>query len=228
MANRDQCARQPGCGGGSAVWAVLSQFATGGEQRDCITTAYGLAGWLCLRPAALSGARDALFDLSGDVDGAVPCDADPKLYFDQPARLAQHLPGIDIPQAFTAFGTFLLRQDLRSLPLELEDAARIDGASSFAIYWRILLPLSGSALAALGIFTFLGQWNNLFWPLIVTTENSMRTLPVGLSYFRGQYGTQWNLLMAGTTIALLPVLLVFIAGQRFFVQGIAFSGMGGR
>jgi multiple sugar transport system permease protein len=114
------------------------------------------------------------------------------------------------------------------LPLELEDAARIDGASSFAIYWRILLPLSGSALAALGIFTFLGQWNNLFWPLIVTTENSMRTLPVGLSYFRGQYGTQWNLLMAGTTIALLPVLLVFIAGQRFFVQGIAFSGMGGR
>lgn len=133
-----------------------------------------------------------------------------------------------IPQAFTAFGTFLLRQHLRSLPQELEDAARIDGATTFGMYWRIMLPLSGAALAALGILTFMGQWNNLFWPLVVTTEGSMRTLPVGLSYFRGQYGTQWNLLMAGSAISLVPVLLVFLAGQRTFISSMALSGFGGR
>lgn len=133
-----------------------------------------------------------------------------------------------LPQAFTAFGTFLLRQHFLSIPPELEDAARIDGASTFDIWARIMMPLSGAPLAALGVFMFMGQWNNLFWPLVVTTEAHMRTLPVGLSYFRGQYGTQWNLLMAGTTVALLPVLLVFIAGQKYFVRGIALTGISGR
>jgi multiple sugar transport system permease protein len=133
-----------------------------------------------------------------------------------------------LPPSFSAFSTFLLRQYFMSIPLEMDDAARVDGASSFRIWWRIILPLSGPALAALGIFTFLGQWNSFLWPLIVTNSEEMRTLPVGLATFQSQYSVQWHLLMAGSVIAVLPILVIYIAGQKWFVRGITLSGMGGR
>ena len=133
-----------------------------------------------------------------------------------------------LPTAFSAFSVFLLRQFFRSLPMEMDEAARMDGASSFRIWWQIIMPLSGPALAALGIFVFLGSWNSFLWPLIVTTSDRMRTIPVGLSAFQGQYNTQWNLLMAGSVIALLPVLVVYMLGQTWFQRGITLSGLGGR
>ncbi len=133
-----------------------------------------------------------------------------------------------LPTAFSAFSVFLLRQFFRSLPMEMDEAARMDGASSFRIWWQIVIPLSGPALAALAIFVFLGSWNSFLWPLIVTTSDRMRTIPVGLSAFQGQYNTQWNLLMAGSVIALLPVLVVYMLGQNWFQRGITLSGLGGR
>ena len=133
-----------------------------------------------------------------------------------------------IPQIFTAFGTFLLRQFFLTIPRELEDAARIDGASAVGIYWRIVLPLSGPALATLGVFTFTTQWNNFLWPLIVINDAQMRTLTVGLRALIGQFTVQYPLLMAGSVISLIPMLIVFLLAQRFFVRGIALTGLAGR
>lgn len=133
-----------------------------------------------------------------------------------------------LPTSFSAFSVFLLRQFFRGLPMEMDEAARMDGASSFRIWWQIIVPLSGPALAALGIFVFLGSWNSFLWPLVVTTSMEMRTIPVGLSAFQGQYNTEWHLLMAGSVIALLPVLVVYMIGQNWFQRGITLSGMGGR
>jgi multiple sugar transport system permease protein len=133
-----------------------------------------------------------------------------------------------LPPAFSAFSTFLLRQYFLGLPLDLDEAARIDGASSFRIWWQIVLPLSGPALAALTIFVFLNNWNDFLWPLVITDSLEMRTLPVGLSLLQGQYSVRWNLLMAGSVIAMLPVLLVYIIGQKWFIRGFTMSGLGGR
>jgi multiple sugar transport system permease protein len=133
-----------------------------------------------------------------------------------------------LPTAFSAFSTFLLRQYFLGLPRDLDEAARIDGASSLRIWWSIILPLSGPALAALAIFVALNSWNDFLWPLIVTNSDQMRTLPVGLSTFQGQYKVEWHLLMAGSVIAMLPVLLLYTVAQRWFIRGIAMTGMGGR
>jgi multiple sugar transport system permease protein len=133
-----------------------------------------------------------------------------------------------LPTAFSAFSTFLLRQYFMGLPRELDEAARMDGASSWRIWWQIILPLSGPVLAALAIFVSLNSWNDFLWPLIITNSVEMRTLPVGLSTFQGQFKVEWNLLMAGSVIAMLPVLIVYIIGQRWFIKGITMTGMGGR
>jgi multiple sugar transport system permease protein len=136
--------------------------------------------------------------------------------------------GLIIPQAFSAFGTFLLRQYFLGIPRELEDAARIDGASRWECFRRVILPLSGPALATLAVFIFLYQWNNLLWPLIMTNADDKRTIAVGLRQFQGQYATDWNLLMAAATMATIPVVLLYVAAQRWFVRGITLSGFGGR
>jgi len=133
-----------------------------------------------------------------------------------------------LPPAFSAFSTFLMRQYFLSIPNELDDAARVDGASSFRIWWQVILPLSGPAVATLAIFTFLGQWNNFLWPLVATNSEEMWTLPVGLASFQGQYSIQWNLLMAGSVIAIVPILIIYLIGQKWFVRGITLTGMGGR
>jgi multiple sugar transport system permease protein len=126
-----------------------------------------------------------------------------------------------VPGAFSAFGTFLLRQHFRTIPIELDEAAQLDGASSIWIWWRIIMPLSTPGLVTFAIFSFLGQWNSFLWPLIVTSSMEMRTLPLGLSMFQSQYSVQWNLLMAGTVIAIAPLLLIFIIGQRWIIRGTA-------
>ena len=133
-----------------------------------------------------------------------------------------------IPSVFSVFSTFLLRQYYRGIPLDFDEAARMDGASSFRIWRQIIVPPSGPVLAALAIFVFQASWNDFLWPLIVTGSEKMRTIPIGLSSFQGQYSTAWNLLMAGSVIALLPVLIIYMIGQNWFVRGITLSGMGGR
>ena len=141
--------------------------------------------------------------------------------------LDTHLPLI-VPAIFAnTFGTFLLRQFFMTLPVELEEAARIDGASTATIFWRIALPLSLPALAALAIFTFQASWNDFTTPVIYISDIKKTTLPVGLSVFNGQFGTQYELLMAGAMIGLVPVLLVYLFFQRYFVQGIALTGIKG-
>ena len=141
--------------------------------------------------------------------------------------LLNSYPGLVLPAAVGAFGIFLLRQFFMTLPRELEDAARLDGCSEFGIYWRIILPLSKPALATLGIFTFTAAWNEFLWPLLITSKDSMKTLQIGLQVFQTQYTTRWDLLMAGTVVVTLPVLIIFLAGQKYFTRGIAMSGLKG-
>lgn len=132
--------------------------------------------------------------------------------------------GLIVPHLTSAFGIFLLRQFFISIPRDLEDAARIDGAGEFRIYWQIVLPLSGPALATLFIFHFMYNWNDFLWPLIMTTTAKMRTLPTGLALFMGDHNVEYGLLMAGATIAALPLIVAFLFAQRYFVAGIALTG----
>ncbi len=141
--------------------------------------------------------------------------------------LDTHLPLV-VPSFFgNAFGTFLLRQFFMTIPMELEDAAVVDGASNFRIYWTIMMPLAMPAIATLAVFTFMGSWNNLLGPVIYLTTYKKMTLPVGLAFFRGQYGPQWPLLMAGATISVLPIVALYVFAQRYFVQGVVMSGLKG-
>lgn len=133
-----------------------------------------------------------------------------------------------VPRVLTpVIGTFLLRQFFKSLPQDLEDAARIDGASTFRIYWNIMLPQVKPGLAAVGVFTFLDSWNDLFGPLIFINSIELQTLPVALALYRGEFFTQTSLLMAAATITILPVILLFIGSQKYFIRGITMSGLKG-
>ncbi len=133
--------------------------------------------------------------------------------------------GLIIPGAGGAFGVFLLRQFFITVPDDLLDAARIDGCSDIGIFARIVLPLARPSLAALSIFTFQGYWNDFLWPLVITTEDRVRTVQLGLMVFRQRFTTDWGPMMAGVTIATAPMLLVFLLAQRYFVRGIALTGM---
>lgn len=133
-----------------------------------------------------------------------------------------------LPWAFTAFGTFLLRQFFLTLPNELEEAARIDGANRWTVFWRILMPLVRPALAVLAVFSFIGYWNSFLWPLLIVNNIDMATVPLGLNMFLGQTGNQWNLLMAAATISILPTAILVLVLQKHLVSGIALSGLGGR
>ena len=143
----------------------------------------------------------------------------------QSLGLINSFGGLIIPRATNAFGIFMLRQFFNSLPRELDEAARLDGASEFYIYSRVILPLSGPALATLTIFHFMYNWNDFLWPLLISKSNDMYTLPSGLALFMGQHVVEYALLMAGATLALLPLFIAFLFAQRYFVQGIALSGL---
>ncbi len=132
-----------------------------------------------------------------------------------------------IPNISNAFGIFLMRQFIQSIPDELMEAARIDGMGEFHIFRKMILPLCKPALATLAIFQIQYNWNDFFWPLIMTNSTKMKTVQLGLVYFTGQYFTQWNLLMAVVVTALLPIIAIFIFTQRYFIEGIALSGLKG-
>ena len=141
--------------------------------------------------------------------------------------LDTHLPLV-VPAFFgNAFGTFLMRQFFMTIPMELEDAAVVDGCTRFRIYWNIMMPLAKPAIATFAVFTFMGSWNNLLGPVIYLSSYNKMTLPVGLAFFQGQYGTQWPLVMAGATISVIPIIALYIGAQQYFVQGVVMSGIKG-
>jgi multiple sugar transport system permease protein len=135
--------------------------------------------------------------------------------------------GIMFPGMMTAFGTFLLRQFFMTVPDDFIEAARVDGLNEFAIWWRIAMPLVTPALSALAIFTFLGNWTAFIWPLIVTSDKALLTIPVGLASFSQEQAIAWEMIMTGAAIATLPTLIVFLLLQRFIVRGVMLAGLKG-
>jgi multiple sugar transport system permease protein len=141
--------------------------------------------------------------------------------------LIDTLGSLILPNLAGAFGIFLLRQFFRTLPIELEEAARIDGASRLGVLFKIVLPLSGPALATLAVITFMWTWNDFLWPLITIYSADNMTLQLGLSTFQGAHQTSANLLMAANVMSVLPVLVLFFVAQRYFIRGIATTGLKG-
>jgi multiple sugar transport system permease protein len=133
-----------------------------------------------------------------------------------------------LPWAFTAFGTFLLRQFFLTIPRELEEAAKIDGCGHIRILSSIIIPISAPALAVLAVFTFISYWNSFLWPLIIINDTAKMTVPLGLDLFLGQQGQRWELLMAAATISMVPTVILVLALQKYLIRGIALSGLGGR
>ncbi len=135
--------------------------------------------------------------------------------------------GLILPGVFSAFGTFMLRQAFITIPVEYEESAHMDGASPLTIFLRIILPLSKPALATLTVFAFMGSWNAFLWPLFIVREQTLMTLPVGLATLQGRWLTEWNLVMAGTVITVLPMLVLYLLAQKYLVQGFVMSGLKG-
>ena len=134
-----------------------------------------------------------------------------------------------LPSMFSAYGTFMLRQYFKTIPQEIEDAARIDGCHAFGVYWHIMLPLAKPALATLIIITFVSSWRSFMWPLIVCNSEDIFNLPLGLTMFRGLFegGPDWPLLMAGSVVMTIPLVVVFVFGQRYFIEGIRLGAVKG-
>ncbi|EOL41257.1 hypothetical protein RV11_GL001037 [Enterococcus phoeniculicola] len=148
----------------------------------------------------------------------------PQYLIIQKLGLLNSLPALFLPGLFSAFGTFLLRQFFMTIPKEIEEAAVIDGCSRIRIFFTIILPLSKSALISLSIFTLLFGWNSLLWPLIVNTSTTKMTLSAGMASLSGQYGTDYPLVMAGSLLACIPLIIIFLIFQKQFIEGIALSG----
>lgn len=135
--------------------------------------------------------------------------------------------GLIVPAAFTAFGTFMLRQFMLTIPTSLDEAAAIDGASHWCTFWDVILPLTRPGLITLAIFTFLGNFGSFFWPLVLIKSPHLRTLPIGMLYFDGMYSRQTNLIMAGTVMNVIPLILLFVFAQKFIVKGIQLGAVKG-
>ncbi len=134
-----------------------------------------------------------------------------------------------LPTAFSAFGAFMLRQYFMTIPDELEEAARVDGAGIVRTFWTVMLPLARPNIVVVAVFTFISYWNSFLWPLIIVDSvDVLGTVPLGLQQFFGQQGSQWHLVMAASVISMLPMIVLVIAAQKYLVKGIATSGMGGR
>jgi multiple sugar transport system permease protein len=149
----------------------------------------------------------------------------PSLVIVKHLGLVDTLPALIVPNLVTPFGIYLLRQFFLSVPTELEEAAVLDGAGRIRMLFSILLPLMGPPLSTLAVLTFLTTWNDFLWPLLVTTSPSVMTVQIGLSSFQGAHFTNWPILMAGTLMSQLPVLVLFLFGQRYFVSSIATTGI---
>jgi len=135
--------------------------------------------------------------------------------------------GIILPHTFSGFGVFLMRQFIKTLPSDLEDAALIDGCSRFGVYWRIVIPMLKPALVTLGIITFITVWNSFLWPLVLARDAGLYNLPVALGFFQGQVSTLWAPLMAAAAIALVPMVVLFVSMQRYYVRGFVVGGLKG-
>ncbi len=133
--------------------------------------------------------------------------------------------GLIAPGIVSAFGTFLLRQAMLDVPREYEEAAILDGANHWTIFRNVVLPLIGPTLATLSVFAMMGSWNSFLWPLFVTRDERLMTLPVGLAMLQGRYTTEWSLVMAGAVITVTPIILIYLLAQRAFVRGVALSGI---
>jgi multiple sugar transport system permease protein len=142
--------------------------------------------------------------------------------------MVNSLTALIVPFAFGAFGAFLIRQFLLSLPVEFEEAARLDGAGSLRILWSVILPLVRAPLAVVAVFSFIDYWSSFLWPLIIINDTTQATIPLGLSMFSGERGTDWGPLMAAGTFAVIPSLLIVILLQRQLVKGVSMGGFGGR
>lgn len=143
------------------------------------------------------------------------------------AGLTDNHLALILPAFFSAFGVFLLRQFFMSLPRELEEAAEIDGCNPFMTYWRIMLPLVVPAMLTLGVFTLMNTWNDYMGPLIYLSSPEKYTMTLGIAYFKGVYTTQWNLVMAGSIVSVVPILIAYLCAQKYFIECIAFSGVKG-
>lgn len=172
--------------------------------------------------------RDALF-LGYVATVAIPWQAYmvPQYIMMQNAQLTNTHLSIILIQAFGAFGVFLMRQYYMSIPDELVEAARIDGLSEYGIYWQIILPLSKPALASLALLTFVNTWNDYMGPFIYLTSNELWTVQLGLRSFVGQYDAEYAMIMTGAVLSVLPVVVIFLLGQRYFIRGIATTGLKG-
>jgi multiple sugar transport system permease protein len=142
-------------------------------------------------------------------------------------HLVNTYPALVLPTIASAFGTFLLRQAIMQLPRELEEAAFVDGAGHLAVFFKVVLPLAKPSLVTFGILSFMSSWNSFLWPFVVTNSTKLMTLPVGLANLQGEHLTQWNLVMAGTTISVVPIILVYLVSQRHIVDGFVLSGVKG-
>ena len=142
-------------------------------------------------------------------------------------HLVNSYAGVVLPSMATVFGIFLMRQYVLGIPDELVDAARVDGAGEFRIYWSVILPLCAPVLVTLAVFVFMSSWNDFMWPLIVLTDSAKYTLPVGLANLSGEHVKDTELMMAAAVVTLLPVLLLFISLQRFYIRGITMGGVKG-
>lgn len=141
--------------------------------------------------------------------------------------LVDTLPGLILPAAFSAFGTFLLRQFMLTVPASLDEAAEIDGASKWRVFWDVILPMSRPGLITLAIFTFTGNYNSFFWPLVMLKSEARYTLPIGLMYFDTTRGQSTHLLMAAVTMSVVPMILVFVILQKYLVRGIQLGAVKG-
>jgi multiple sugar transport system permease protein len=151
----------------------------------------------------------------------------PQYQIMQNLGLLNTVTALALPGMFSAFGTFLMRQFFLQLPVDLEEAARLDGANPWQIYWRIMLPLSAPGMLALGLLVAIWSWNDLLWPLVVNTDPEKMPLSAGLATLRGEHLTNYPILMAGALMASLPLIIAFIVFQRRLIEGIAFTGLKG-
>jgi multiple sugar transport system permease protein len=151
----------------------------------------------------------------------------PQYQIMQNLGLLNTVTALALPGMFSAFGTFLMRQFFLQLPVDLEEAARLDGANPWQIYWRIMLPLSAPGMLALGLLVAIWSWNDLLWPLVVNTDPEKMPLSAGLATLRGEHLTNYPILMAGALMASLPLIIAFIIFQRRLIEGIAFTGLKG-
>ena len=201
--------------------AVVATVAVGSHLVLCSLAGYGFAR------LSFRGRTPSFFVIVATIMVPIQLLMIPTFIMFSRLHVINTLTAVTIPWLASAFGIFLMRQFFLALPVELEDAARLDGCNRLQVFVRIVLPLAKPALATLAIFTLLGSWNDLIWPLIAISDDQWYTVQLGLANFQGMRRTEWQLLMAGNVVATLPLLVGFVVAQRHFVATMTFSGLKG-